>query len=416
MGLPIACQFARKGAEVIACDVRQDAVDALNRGECTIDEPGVPEVLAEMVAVGRFSATTDTEAAVRSSDVVVIIVPALLLEDNRADLGILESVTRQVKAAMHPGLLISYETTLPVGTVREKFMPLLESDELACGEDYFVVFSPERVKSGFVMERLDTTPKVVGGAEAASLAKGKAFYEQYLGAKVIEVESLEAAELIKLTGMLYRDVNIGLANEVARYCEAVGVDFTSIIDATNTNGEAYIHQPGIGVGGHCCPVYPYFIIHDAADRGLRMTLAERTREINDGQSAHVVGRLVATLGPLQGVRVCILGLGFRPGVKEHICSPAFLLRDELLRHDVHVELVDSLYTNEEIESHGFIPGDLDAEFAPAAMILNTVHDEFREMDFAGLAERGMKAVIDGRNQWLPAAVEEQGLAYIGVGR
>jgi len=416
MGLPIAVQFALKGAEVFACDARQETVDALNRGECTIDEPGVPEALSEVVDAGRLIATVDTEDAVRRSDVVVIIVPALLLEDNRADLGILETVTRQVKNAMHPGLLISYETTLPVGTTRQRFMPLLETEGMVCGEDYFVVFSPERVKSGYVLERLDRTPKVVGGADSASLAEGKGFYEKYLGAPVIQVESLEAAEFVKLAGMLYRDVNIALANEMARYAESVGIDFTSIIDPANTNGEAGLLFPGVGVGGHCCPVYPYFLIHDANDRGLSMELAERSRVINDRQSAHVVDRLAAALGPLQGMRVCILGLGFRPGVKEHICSPAFLLRDELSGQNAEVELVDSLYTKEEIEGHGFTPGNLGAEFAPDAIILNTVHEEFVNLDFSGLAERGLKAVVDGRNRWCPDAVRTHDLIYLGVGR
>ena len=416
MGLPIAVQFALKGAEVYACDVRADVVDALNRGECTIDEPGVPEAIKQMVDAGRFKATTDTEAAVRESDVVIVIVPALLTDESRADLSILEAVTHQVKAALHPGLLVCYETTLPVGTTRNVFMPILETEGMTCGEDYFVCFSPERVKSGYVMERLDQTPKVVGGADDASREKGKEFYATYLGAPVTEVESLEAAEFIKLAGMLYRDVNIALSNEMARYAEAVGIDFTQIIDPANGNGEAAIHQPGVGVGEHCCPVYPYFIIHDARDRGFSMSLAVQTRVINDQQSEHVVQRLAGALGPLQGLRICILGLGFRPGVKEHICSPAFLLRDALTDLNANVELVDSLYTAEEVEGHGFAVGDLGAEFAPDAVILNTIHDEFLELDFAGLAERGLKAVIDGRNTWDPAAVKKHDLFYLGVGR
>ena len=128
MGLPICCQLALKGAEVLACDVNQAVVDAINQGRCAIEEPGVPGLVNEMVSAGRLAATTDTVEAVRQSDAVIIIVPAILKEDNRADLGILEGVTRQVKEALHPGLLICYETTLPVGTTRKVFMPMLEAE------------------------------------------------------------------------------------------------------------------------------------------------------------------------------------------------------------------------------------------------------------------------------------------------
>ncbi|MFT5123585.1 MAG: nucleotide sugar dehydrogenase [Kiritimatiellia bacterium] len=416
MGLPICCQFALKGAEVFACDVNQQAVDAINAGTCSIDEPGVPELLAEMVQAGRLTATTDTVEAVRQSDAVVIIVPAILKEGNHANLGILEAVTRQVKDALHPGLLICYETTLPVGTTRTVFMPMLEREDLTCGEDYFVVFSPERVKSGMVMERLETTPKVVGGANAASTERGAELYGTWLGAPITRVESLEAAEFVKLAGMLYRDVNIALANEVARYAEQVGVDFPAIQDAINSNGEAALLLPGIGVGGHCCPVYPYFMIHDAQDRGMRLHLAEQARVINDDQARHMVERLAGALGPLSGMQVCTMGLGFRPGVKEHICSSAFLIKDALDAAGAQTTLVDPMYSDDEIRSHGFEPGNLVGAHAPDAVVLNTGHDNYVNLDFPDLIQRGLKGVVDGRNFWRPEDMAKLDVAYLSVGR
>jgi nucleotide sugar dehydrogenase len=416
MGLPICCQLALKGAEVIACDVNQAVVDAINQGRCAIEEPGVPGLVNEMVSAGRLAATTDTVEAVRQSDAVIIIVPAILKEDNRADLGILEGVTRQVKEALHPGLLICYETTLPVGTTRKVFMPMLEAEGMTCGEDYFVVFSPERVKSGLVMERLEVTPKVVGGADSASTERGAEFYGTWLGAPVTRVESLEAAELVKLAGMLYRDVNIALVNEVARYAEQVGVDFPALRDAINSNGEAALLVPGIGVGGHCCPVYPYFMIHDARERGMSLRLAEQARIINDDQARHMVERLSGALGPLSGMQVCILGLGFRAGVKEHICSSAFLIREALDEARAQVTLIDPMYSDDELREHGFEPGQLDAPFAPDAFVMNTGHDVYRDLNFQDLIDRGLKAVVDGRNFWEPEAMAGLDVDYISVGR
>jgi dTDP-4-amino-4,6-dideoxygalactose transaminase len=213
--------------------------------------------------------------------------------------------------------------------------------------------------------------------------------------------------------MVYRDVNIALANELARYAEAVGVDFHQMVRAVNTDGEAFLLSPGIGVGGHCTPVYPYFMIRDGERRGVPMTLADRSRRINDGQVPHALDRIESALGPISGSAVLILGLGFRPGVKEHILSPAFLLGDELRRRGAEVRLHDPLYTDDEIRYYGFVPAALEA---PAdILILNTAHEQFHDLDFRAAAARGLKLVFDGRRLWDADRVREAGLRYLTVG-
>ena len=416
MGLPLSSQLAARGATVHACDTNPDRVQAINRGRCPIDEPGLPDLLSLGVESGRLTATSDTVAAVRRSDVVVVIVPCLLTEDMRADLSILEGVTRQIAQGLHEGILVSYETTVPVGTTRQRFLPLLAENGRQVGRDFYLAFSPERVKSGLAIHRLTKTPKVVGGAEDASTQMAAAFYKKWLGCPVCQVDSLEAAEMTKLAGMIYRDVNIALSNQLARYAEGVGVDFSRLIDAANTNGEASLLLPGIGVGGHCAPVYPYFVIHDARSRGVGVTLAEGARRINDGQADHMVGRLEAVIGSLAGKDILILGLGFRPGIKEHTCSPAFLIQKELVSRGAKVRLHDDLYTTEELKGHGFEAGGLACDAAPEAIILNTAHPAYRGLDFAASAAKGLKAVVDGRNLWDPEEVRRCGVAYVGVGR
>lgn len=416
MGLPLACQLASRGAYVTACDVDAQKVAAIGRGECPIDEPGVAEQVAARVADGHLTASVDTAAAVADSDVVIVIVPALLTAARDIDAGALQAVSRDIARTLRPGTLVSYETTVPVGGTRRLLLPLLEEGGLRVGRDLDLVFSPERVKSGSVMENLGRRPKVVGGHTPAAAARAAEFYHRYLGAPVVDVGSLEAAELVKLAGMVYRDVNIALANELARYCEAVDVDLTAVIEAINTDGEAALHLPGIGVGGHCTPVYPWFLIQDAQRRGLSLPLAEHARATNDGQVSHALDRLEAALGALAGASVLILGLGFRPGVKEHAYSTAFSLRDELARRGARVALHDPLYAPDEIEAHGFAPGRLDDEIAPGSIVLNTAHEAYLGLDFTDLAKRGLRAVVDGRNAWDPPRVRAEGLVYLGVGR
>ena len=414
MGLPIACQLASRGAVVQACDVNEQLVATLNRGECPFDEPGLASLLQQAVAEGRITATTDTPRAVATSDVVIVIVPVLLTANRQADLRHIHVVARQIGKSLRQGSLVIFETTLPVGTTRS-LLPLLESGGRCAGVDFDLVFSPERVKSRFVIKYLTETPKVIGGLSPEAAARATAFYREYLGAPVLDVGSLEAAELVKLAGMVYRDVNIALANEIARYADALGVEFGPIAAAANTDGEAALLTPGIGVGGHCTPVYPYFFIQDAAERGLQPQLTELGRRINDEQPKQTIARLEAIWQPVAGQRIMILGLGFRPEVKEHTCSPAFQIRDALVERGAHVELCDPLYSPEEIRSHGFEPGQLDYGPAPDAIILATIHRAFLQLNFHLLASNGLKAVVDGRNAWDPLELKQCSIKYLGIG-
>jgi nucleotide sugar dehydrogenase len=416
MGLPLACQLAQGGARVTACDVDRARVDAINAGRCPIDEPGVPEMLAAMVAAGRLRASTDTAAAVAGAEAIVVIVPALLTPAFDIDPSVLVAASAEIARTLERGALVSYETTLPVGGTRRILQPVLERGGLKAGADFDLVFSPERVKSQRVLQNLTVNVKVVGGITPAAAERATAFYRTYLGAPVQNVGSLEAAEMVKLAGMVYRDVTIALANELGRYAAAVGVDLPALLPAINSDGEAALLEPGIGVGGHCTPVYPYFLIRDAERRGLPAALPALGRRTNDGQAAWALDALERTWEPLAGKRALILGLAFRPGVKEHVCSTAFLLRDELARRGATPLLHDPLYAEAELAAHGFAAGALDTAPVPEVLILNTAHAAYRTLAFGILQARGLRAVIDGRNFFDPEAVRRAGLHYVGIGR
>ncbi|MFS0515832.1 nucleotide sugar dehydrogenase [Nostoc sp. UIC 10607] len=415
MGLPLACQFANQGASVIACDTNTVVVEAINQGVCPIDEPGVSELLSYAVANGTLRASTDTTAAVAESQVIVVIVPVLLTPERDADLSIIESVSWQIAQGLKPGAMVSYETTLPIGGTR-RLLPILESSGLKAGEDFHLVFSPERVKSQLVLKHLTQTPKVVGGITSQAAACAEAFYQQYLGAPVINVGTLEAAEMVKLAGMIYRDVNIALANELAHYADEVGMNFHEVIRAANTDGEAHLLFPGIGVGGHCTPVYPYFLIRDSQRRGISSVLAEQARLLNESQPASILDRLESCWELLHGRTTLILGLGFRPQVKEHIFSPAFPLREDLTRRGAQVRIHDPLYSDDEIREHGFVPCQLTDPQLPEVVILNTSHSIYYDLNFQELASKGVKAIVDGRGLWDANKIRSTGLVYVGVGK
>jgi nucleotide sugar dehydrogenase len=415
MGLPLACAIAKNGANVIACDTKRATVDNINRAVVPFDEPGLPELLRQVVRSGMLRATCDTVSAVAESEVVIVIVPVVLTAAKEADTAAIESASRQVAAGLQKGTLVAYETTLPLGGTR-RLLPILESRGLKGGQDFDVVFAPERVKSRFVLQQLVEQPKVIGGLTPRAAERAAAFYRRYFGCDILNVGSLETAEFIKLGGMIYRDVNIALANELAAYAERVDVDLPTVVRAANTDGETFMLEAGIGVGGHCTPVYPHLLMQEARRISQPLPIVELGRRINDQQPASVLRRLERLWGSLAGRRILILGLGFRPEVKEHICSPAFALRDELLRRGAHATLHDPLYSAQELEGFGFKPGTLEDQPGPEVLILNTAHSEYGRLDFGRLAARGLKAVVDGRNLWQPEQVRAAGLLYVGVGR
>ncbi len=394
MGLPLATVFSMHGAKVTVVDKDQGKVDSIMNGICPFNEPGVPEMLKECHDQGRISATTCLKDGVAAADVVVVIVPVMLTDDKHADTTAIDEVTEQLTESVKSGTLISYETTLPVGYTRNLSTRYQEAGWVV-GDNLHISFSPERVKSMKVLDHLMKNPKVVGGYSDVCAQMAEEFYSTYLKAPVINVKTLEAAEFVKLSGMIYRDVNIALANELETYARNLGLDFAAIRAASNTDGEAAILTPGIGVGGHCTPVYPWFVIQDdrfASEKSLTLL----SRQIND----HRPVECLDLLGDVCRKRVCIVGLAFRPGVKETAYSPTFALYEELKRRDAEVTVYDPLYTNDEVHGYGMTPGTPDE---CQIVVIQCVHNmnTFR----AFIRKNEFEVILDGRGALASSNIE-----------
>ena len=409
IGLPIAVHLARAGHDVVGCDVNPAVVDAVNAArEPFPGEAGLAEGLAETTASGRLRAQTDTTAAVAAGADLVIAVPPLVVDAQaRPDFAILDRVVDDVGAGLRPGTVVSIETTLPVGATRERIAPALAARSgLAPEEGFFTVFSPERVFSGRVFRDLDTYPKLVGGLSPAGEARGVELYEAFISAEVWPMGSAEAAELAKLAETTYRDVNIALANEFARFADDAGLDVHRVIDAANSQPFSHIHRPGVAVGGHCIPVYPRFYL--AGDPAA--TLPAAGRAVNDAMPAYAVERLHALLGELHGQHVLILGVAYRGGVKETAFSGAFGVHDALVRAGAHPVAADPLYDDGELRALGFDPWD---GGPVAGAIVQTDHAEYAALGPADLP--GVRAVVDGRGVLAADAFAAAGVAVAGIG-
>ncbi|GAA2169955.1 nucleotide sugar dehydrogenase [Glycomyces rutgersensis] len=408
IGLPLAVQFATKGHRVVGADVNARTVQSVNDGvEPFPGEYRLAELLKETVTSGHLKATTDTAAAVAEAEAVVIVVPLFVDAQGVPDFGWMDAATKAVAAGLKPGTLVSYETTLPVGTTRDRFGPMLEAGSgLTAGEDFHLVFSPERVLTGRVFADLRRYPKLVGGINEASAAAGVAFYEAVLDFDerddlprangVWDLGSSEASEMAKLAETTYRDVNIGLANQFARFADKQGLDVMKVIEACNSQPYSHIHRPGIAVGGHCIPIYPQMYLWNDPEA----TVVRAAREANAGMPSYAVDVLAAAYGDLAGASVLVLGAAYRGAVKETAFSGVFPLVESLQAKGATPYVSDPMYTAEELEAEG-LPAHRGE--AVTAAVVQADHDEYRTLAPADLPE--VTVLLDGRRITDPAAWE-----------
>ena len=418
IGLPLAVQYASKGHDVIGVDVNEKTVESVNAArEPFPGEAHLQDKLEELIPTGRLRATTDYADAVPGADAVVLVVPLFVDQDAKPDFGWMDAATRSLGQHLTAGTLVSYETTLPVGTTRERWKPLLEQvSGLTEGVDFDLVFSPERVLTGRVFADLRKYPKLIGGLSAKGAARAVEFYNAVLDFDdrpdlvrpngVWDLGSAEASELAKLAETTYRDVNIGLANQFARYAGENGIDIYQVIEASNSQPYSHIHQPGIAVGGHCIPVYPRLYLWNDPDA----TVVSAAREANAGMPDYTVGLLEGAHGSLAGQRVVVLGAAYRGGVKETAFSGVFPTVDALTARGATALVHDPLYTDEELTRLGFAPYHL-GESVDAALV-QADHAEYRTLGVADLP--GVRTFVDGRR--VSAADRWPGVTYRVIGK
>ncbi|PWH04979.1 nucleotide sugar dehydrogenase [Brachybacterium endophyticum] len=402
IGLPLAVQFAEAGNQVVGVDVNPRQVEAINAArEPFPGEAQLAEKLTELVPTGRLRATTEYAEAIPQADTVVLVVPLFVDEEtSEPDFGWMDDATRSLAEHLTPGTTVVYETTLPVGTLRDRFTPMIEEiSGLQESKDFFMVFSPERVLTGRVFADLRRYPKLIGAIGEEGTRRAREFYESVLTFDarpdlprengVWDLGSPEAAELAKLAETTYRDVNIALANEFALFAQDNGIDVYKVIEASNSQPYSHIHQPGIAVGGHCIPVYPrLYLSTDPHAETVRTA-----RALNASVPGRLVQRAEELLGSLSGLRAVVLGASYRAGVKETAFSGVFPVVAELEERGAQVSVQDPFYTDEELSGYGWAawhqgdPADL--------VIVQTNHPEYRE--FAPADVPGVRLLIDGRD-------------------
>jgi UDP-N-acetyl-D-glucosamine dehydrogenase len=343
VGLPLALQFARSGVEVLGLDIDPAKVESLNQGRSYIKHIA-SQGIAEPIKAGRFVAGTDF-TRIREVEAVIICVPTPLNKNREPDISYIIKTGRAIAPHLQKGTLVSLESTTYPGTTDGELRAVIEAgSKLKAGVDFHLVFSPEREDPGSNVHPLETIPKVIGGYTPACLARGKEIYGRAIK-NLVPVSSCRAAEATKLLENIFRSVNIALVNELKLVYAAMGIDIWEVIQAAKTKPFGFMaFHPGPGLGGHCIPIDPFYLTWKAREFGQNTRFIELAGEINTAMPLHVVNRAAEALNAqhkaVNGSRVLIVGLAYKPNVDDERESPSYVLMNLLKERGAEVAYYD----------------------------------------------------------------------------
>ncbi len=412
VGLPLACLAAEKGWRVFGIGRDPRKIEDVNRGISPVPEPGLQRWLKRVTV----TATTDYRA-VKKASVIVICVPTPVDHAYNPDLTPVRQAVEGIRQHLKRGQVIILESTVNPGVSEEVVKPILEKSGFRVGKHVFLAHCPERIDPGNRKWTVRNIPRVLGATDAKGLKRAAAFYASILEAPVKLMKSIKEAEAVKIIENAFRDVNIAFVNEIARSFARLGIDTLDVIEGAKTKPFAFLaHYPSVGVGGHCIPVDPYYLIERAKRSGFNHQFLKLAREINNSMPAYTVDLLVRALNEkrrsLSSVRVGLLGLAYKKNVADTRESPTFrvmkILTDE---YRAAFEVFDP-----HLPDQSTVPTLNDLLDRCDALILMTDHDEFRAIRVRIFKEKKILAIIDGKNALDKEAITKLGIVYRGIGR
>ncbi len=419
VGLPVAALARRKGFPVLGFDVDAARIAGIVAGKFPVPDRDI----ADAFATDPLEATTDAQR-LADADAIVVAVPTPVDEHTHPDLGPLRAAVESVARHAKAGALVSIESTINPGVCEEVVVPLLKSlgRDPDVG-DLLLVHCPERVNPGDQQWTVQNIPRVLGGYTEAATERGLKFYQRLLDAPVRRMSSIRAAEAVKIVENAFRDINIAFVNELAQSFDRLGIDVLEVIDGAKTKPFAFLaHYPGPGVGGHCIPVDPYYLIEHAQNHGFEHKFLKMAREVNKGMPRYAVARLKDALRnskfqvpnskqPLRGVRVALLGLAYKRDVADLRESPALEVERIL-----HAEGADVAVFDPFVPERSTTKTLAEALQHAVAVVLATDHTAFQKLTPGDLAGTPVKVIVDGRNCLDHAAFRAAGYTIVGIGR
>ena len=402
IGLPTAALFAKKGCEVLGVDVNNDIVEKLNQGIAHIEEPGISDAIKNAVEEGHYRASLQPEEA----DTFIITVPTpYVKEDLSCDLSFVISACNSILPVLRKGNVVIIESTIAPMSTDEVIKPIFENEGFTIGEDLFLAHCPERVLPGQIMNELVNNNRIVGGITEECSRKAADVYRTFVKGEIIETEA-KTAELSKCMENTFRDVNIALANELAKIGAEIGVNALDVIEMANKHPRVNIHSPGPGVGGHCLAIDPYFIYAKAPETAKIIKLARDTNNSMPGFVIENTGKILSNLDK-EAEKISVLGVAYKGNTDDARESPAFEIINGLKAAGYEIAIHDPHFDNPDY-------CDLaEATKDSSLVLILTDHNEFKDLDYDLLSENMKSKIIFDTKNIIKEATEDFELINFG---
>ncbi|MDA1060784.1 MAG: nucleotide sugar dehydrogenase [bacterium] len=354
--------------------------------------------------------TSTKDEIINGSEFIIVCVPTPVKNSNLPDLSHIIDVSKKISKQLEKGQTIIIESTINPGVCEEIILPILEKSGLKGGKDFHLAHCPERINPGDKKWNINNIPRNIGALSEKGLKKAKIFYKTFVKAEIKTLKSIKAAEASKIIENTFRDINIAYVNELAKSFDALGIDLIEVIEAASNKPFSFMpHYPGCGVGGHCIPVDPYYLINKAKKSGFDHNLLKKAREVNDSMPQYTVGLLESRIKPsLKNAKVGLLGLAYKADISDTRNSPSLKISEILKRKGAKVLKFDP-YIKSNCKNLTDILKKSDY------LIIGTAHKEFKKINGPQLKKHGIKIVIDGKNCLNKEEIERNGIIYKGIG-
>ena len=422
IGLPTALLFAKSGLDTIGVDINENLVQNINSGIYPLkDEPGIEEIFNDVIKNKKFSATTKIEDAVPNSDLILLSLPTPMDENNIPDYSALRSVATKLSEILSPNSLVIVESTIEPGFIEDEMIStILESGRLKIEENFFIGVCPENANPGEILHDFTNLPRLVGGINNHVTELIKMIYDFVFSVELVEMPNCKTANAVKLTTNVFRDVNIAFVSELSLMFEKLGIDTMKVLEAAKKKYNFQIHYPGAGVGGPCLPINSYQLLNSAKRAGVKLSMIESGRKINEKMPDHVVkltsDAFKESNKSLQNSDILILGVSYKPNVKDIQLSPAEKIIKKLQNLGTNVHVYDPYFPSENV--FGIKVEDNLDDILPKmdAAIIVTSHDDFKKIKISSFTKMKSPILIDTRGIIDPSSAKLEKVIFRGLGR
>ena len=422
IGLPTALSFAKAGLQTIGVDINEKLVDSINTGNFPLkDEPGYEEIFNEVRKNGNFSATTNINEAISKSNLILLSLPTPMDKKNIPSYFALESVGKQLSRILQSNSVIVVESTIEPGFIENDLINILEeTNRLHIGKNFTIGVCPENANPGEILHDFTNLPRLVGGIDEQTTKIITMIYDFVFSVELVVMPDCKTANAVKLTTNVFRDVNIAFVNELSLMFEKLGIDTLKVLDAAKRKYNFQIHYPGAGVGGPCLPINSYQLLNTARRIDSKLSIIKQSREINEKMPEHVINLTLDGFKKckksIKDSTVLILGISYKPDVKDIQLSPAKIIINKLMALGARIKIYDPYYKGSQMFGINVEQNIEDVLSKVDASIIITAHKEFQEINPKIFTKMKTPILIDSRGVVDTSSADDVGLVFRGLGR